>query len=240
VAKPKPVAGAAEAEVAKASADNTVFVDGVPYIWNEKKVEEFFQECGPIVRVSAPTWQDSGRLRGFAHVTFKEAAGRKKALQLNGTMVGKNKRYLKIEQAKAPDTEAAAPTVDLEGKRRLFVKNLPYDAAEDEIATLFKKCGRVVEVRVPTSFGRSKGFAYVEFQSTKGLKAAVELRPPPELRGRTLRLDADGGAGPKAGFHHRPEAYDSKFGKPKGDAKGKGKAGGGKGNGKAAGKLSLF
>mmetsp|Transcript_36359 Transcript_36359/g.58239 ORF Transcript_36359/g.58239 Transcript_36359/m.58239 type:complete len:333 (+) Transcript_36359:59-1057(+) len=217
--------------------DWTVFVDGVPYTWNVSKVEDHFSECGKIKEVRAPTWQDSGRLRGYAHVTFVTKAGRDKALAMDGTQVDKKGRYLKIEIAKAPGATQTPKPADVEGKRRLFVKNLPYDVTEKEIGELFGKCGKINEVRVPTSFGRSKGFAYVEFGRAEHLKAAIEMQPAPSIRGRTLRLDADSGRGPKAGFHHRPEAFDSGFGPGKGRGKGKVK---GEGKGRGANKLSLF
>lgn len=240
----------------KPDEESTVFVDGVPYVWSVEKVKEYFSDCGVVREVRAPTWQDSGRLRGFAHVTFADQAGRNKALAMDGTKVDKKGRYLKIEAAKAPG-EAKGPTIDVEGKRRLFVKNLPYDATEKAIGEIFGKCGKIREVRVPTSFGRSKGFAYVEFARSEHLKAAIEMQPPPSLGGRTLRLDADVGTGPKAGFHYRPEAFESGFGPSRGGGKGKdgkgggkgqdgkGKDGKGKGRGKGRGKglpakLSLF
>mmetsp|Transcript_90139 Transcript_90139/g.149354 ORF Transcript_90139/g.149354 Transcript_90139/m.149354 type:complete len:348 (+) Transcript_90139:73-1116(+) len=234
--------GEKKSEPAKQAVDCTIFVDGVPYAWTANKVEQFFEQCGTITEVRAPTWQDSGRLRGFAHVTFADKAAAKKGLAMDGCKVDKKGRFLKIEAAKAE--ASSGPTVDLEGKRRLFVKNLPYDATEDEIGKLFSKCGKVREVRVPTSFGRSKGFAYVEFARSEFLKAAFDMKP--ELRGRVLRLDADSGSGPKAGFHYRPEAFDSSFAPSRKSGKGgqgKGGKSSGKGkSGKGGGpkKLSLF
>ncbi|CAK0860823.1 unnamed protein product [Prorocentrum cordatum] len=68
--------------------DRTVFVDGLPYVWTVEKVQEHFRECGTIEEVRAPTWQDSGRLRGFAHVTFSDVRGQAKALKMDGTQVG--------------------------------------------------------------------------------------------------------------------------------------------------------
>lgn len=220
------------------SKDFTVFVDGVPYTWTVDKVEDYFRECGEILEVKAPTWQDSGRLRGFAHVSFSTKAARDKALGLNGSKVDNKGRFLKIDPAKAPEAAATLSDEQLEGMRRLFVKNLPYDATEKEIADLFGKMGKIIEVRVPTSFGRAKGFAYVEFQKSAGLKAAMTQKPVPELRGRTLRMDVDSGSGPKAGFHFRKEAFQSGFvQKTKGEGKGSGKGGGKgkKGDGKGKG-----
>ncbi|CAL1126635.1 unnamed protein product [Cladocopium goreaui] len=215
------------AKDAATGADRTVFVDGVPYDWTLERIKEFFAtKCGGIVEVRAPTWQDSGRLRGYAHVAFSDAESMKKALHLNGTKVGKKGRYLKIDPAKKPEGQGGGKSVtkeEIEGKRRLFVKNLPYDASEDDIAKLFAKCGKVVEIRIPHASGRSKGFAYVEFAKAQGLKAAMDLEPVPSLQGRKLHLDADSGTGPKAGFHHRPDAFQSKFVAKAKQPKGKGK-----------------
>jgi len=177
-------------------------------------------------------------------VTFVSKAAQRKALDLNGSKVGKKGRYLKIDPAKAPAASTSVAPEDAVGMRRLFVKNLPYDATEAEVGNLFKACGKVREVRIPMNAGHSKGFAYVEFVKSDGLQAALSMQPPAALKGRTLRLDVDSGTGPKAGFHSRPEAYGSGFGpdaarkaKGKGDGKGGGK--GGRGGGKPQ-KLSLF
>merc|ERR1719160_155706 len=101
----------------------------------------------------------------------------------------------------------------MKGARRLFVKNLPYEATEEQIGAIFERFGEVRQVRVVTSYGRSKGFAFVEFAKHEGLKAAVNARPLPELSGRELFLDVDQDSkGPKAGFHYRKDAYNSGFG----------------------------
>merc|ERR1711862_1083226 len=114
--------------------------------------------------------------------------------------------------------------------KTLFVKNLPYDASEAEIADIFGTKG-VSGVRVVTERGRSKGFAFVDFRDHQSAKAAAELGAKGvSLKGRGLRVDFDTGQ-PRAGFHYREEAYDSKFRPRKFDGGGMGKSGG-KGAGK--------
>ena len=59
---------------------------------------------------------------------------------------------------------------------RMFVKNLPFSANENQIKKLFEDCGQVKEVRIvtnkePTSKERtSKGFAYVDFLDHESLQ----------------------------------------------------------------------
>mmetsp|Transcript_52716 Transcript_52716/g.123275 ORF Transcript_52716/g.123275 Transcript_52716/m.123275 type:complete len:307 (+) Transcript_52716:124-1044(+) len=234
---------AVESGIKESSGDNadvsrTVFIDGVPYEWTKEKLEQFFQPCGPIEDVNAAAWQDSGRLRGYAHITFGTTGAMKAALALTGSKVGKKGRYLKIEPAKGPNKSKASPSAaEVAGMTRLFVKNLPYDTNEEELGAVFKSCGKIREIRIPTSFGRVKGFAYIEFAKSKSLQDAVSLTPAPAIRGRQLVLDCDSGSGPKSGFHYRPEAFQSSYGP-------KGQKGGGKQDEaqpqKSKTKLSLF
>lgn len=58
---------------------------------------------------------------------------------MDGIKVAAKGRFLKVESAKSPGapSKATTSTKDLVGKRRLFVKNIPYDAVEAEL----KDCG---------------------------------------------------------------------------------------------------
>ena len=81
----------------------------------------------------------------------------------------------------------------------LFVHNLPYAARETDIATAFSKFGSVADdhVRiVRNSVTRhSKGFAYVDFESTDALEKFLTCKgnKPLAVGGRLVRLDYDTG-----------------------------------------------
>jgi len=191
----------------------TVFVSGLPFAWTKDKIAHRFAQCGRVVDVRAPTWQDSGRLRGYAHVGFASELEKEKALQADITVkVGNEDWHLRIEDANPPQkitkhVKRRAESITYE--RRLFVKNMPYDVNETELAAVFQDCGKINEIRVPTCYGRCKGFAYIEFVKPAFLCNALKLEPPPQIRGRQLLLDVDTGKGPRAGFHLRPEALEA-------------------------------
>jgi len=71
----------------------------------------------------------------------------------------------------------------------LFVGNMPYDAADDDILKLFKPCGEIAQVRAGIDAGtqRTKGFAYIEFATQEAADKAMAMINP-MLKGRTLRL----------------------------------------------------
>ena len=58
-----------------------------------------------------------------------------------------------------------------------FVKYLPEDANEDTLRELFSPCGTIQLIKLGTNkaTGRSKGFAYVEFDSAEGVEKACEM-----------------------------------------------------------------
>ncbi|XP_012574971.1 uncharacterized protein [Cicer arietinum] len=80
----------------------TVFVIGFDTSIAEEKIKaslkRHFSPCGEITRISLPRFPDSGTVKGFAHLDFKDVDGYKKALQLDQTAIGDY--WLSVEKAK--------------------------------------------------------------------------------------------------------------------------------------------
>ncbi|KNA03603.1 hypothetical protein SOVF_207540, partial [Spinacia oleracea] len=73
---------------------------------------------------------------------------------------------------------------------RLFVRNLPYAATEDELAELFSKFGNVAEVHlvIDKETKRSKGFAYVLYRGPEDALRALEELDHSIFQGRLLHV----------------------------------------------------
>ena len=71
---------------------------------------------------------------------------------------------------------------------RLYVGNLSFDATESDLSELFSGVGQVVNVEVVSHkhTQRSKGFAFVQMQTTDEAKRAVEELHDKEFMGRKL------------------------------------------------------
>ena len=71
---------------------------------------------------------------------------------------------------------------------RLYVGNLSFDATESDLSELFNGVGQVVNVEVVSHkhTQRSKGFAFVQMQTTDEAKRAVEELHDKEFMGRKL------------------------------------------------------
>lgn len=74
---------------------------------------------------------------------------------------------------------------------RLFVGNLSYQTAEQDLQDYFAPAGTVTSVNLMLDkfTGKSRGFAFVELSSTEEANRAVEMFHGKELGGRPLTVN---------------------------------------------------
>ena len=74
---------------------------------------------------------------------------------------------------------------------RLFVGNLSYQTAENDLQDFFAAAGNVsaVNLMMDKFTGKSRGFAFVEFTSSDEANKAVEMFNGKELQGRPLTVN---------------------------------------------------
>ena len=216
-------AGAAAAGGGGGGAAHTVYVEGLPYSADEASIRAFFASAGDIAAVRAPRWQDSGRLRGYAHVDFASAAGAAAALALDGKELGG--RWLRVAAARPPGAGADAllaysTEARPAGCASLFVKGLPYDCDEAAVRAAFARFGAVASVRL-ARWGHTtnaKGFGYVTFARPDAADAAMAayrsgMRAAAAAGG--ARAAAAGAAAPVLTVGGRPVHLDWETGAPR-------------------------
>ena len=73
----------------------------------------------------------------------------------------------------------------------LYVGNLPWSCSEEELEAHFSQAGPVKAVRIITEgrSGRSKGFGFVEMESSDGGQSAIDTLNGKDFGGRELRVD---------------------------------------------------
>ena len=74
---------------------------------------------------------------------------------------------------------------------KLYVGNLPFDATEDELKTLFAEAGVVKSVMlIKDKFsGQSKGFGFIEMENQEGMQNALKLFSSYSFKDRPLKVD---------------------------------------------------
>jgi len=75
--------------------------------------------------------------------------------------------------------------------RKLYVGNLPYDTAENQLQDLFAQAGSVESVKVMRDMatGRARGFAFVEMASDDEAQAAITQLNGQDMGGRALTVN---------------------------------------------------
>ena len=185
-------------------AARTVYCEGLAYECSEEEVRGFFEACGPVVSLRLPRYQDSGRLRGYAHVELGTAAAAAAAVARSGAVL--RGRYVAVARARPRGAGAAAraapPRPRPEGCRTVFARNLPYDAGEDAVRRAFARYGAVADVRLAVwnHTQRRKGFGYVQFVKEAAAEAAVRGQPAVEVDGRAVACDYDDRGAPRGSY----------------------------------------
>ena len=73
---------------------------------------------------------------------------------------------------------------------KIYVGNLSYDTTKEDITSYFSKVGKVVDANliIDRETGRSKGFAFLTFDSKETADAATKLNGE-EFMGRNLKVN---------------------------------------------------
>jgi RNA recognition motif-containing protein len=74
---------------------------------------------------------------------------------------------------------------------KLFVGNLPWSVDDASLEELFSSYGEVTSARVITDreSGKSRGFGFVEFESSEDAETAMNEMDGTDVEGRELNVD---------------------------------------------------
>lgn len=153
--------------------DRTVYVKGLSYDSREKDIKYFFEECGEITRINLPMYKDSERNVGYCHVVFAKRRYAKRALDLDGKYLDKRYLKISMAQDMrrgrygdnygrgGGDYRGGSSYNDRHSSSRhrqrmsnyregdrlntktVYIRNIPYDTNEDEVANFFERCGDI-------------------------------------------------------------------------------------------------
>ncbi|KAL7675988.1 hypothetical protein ACOME3_002247 [Neoechinorhynchus agilis] len=118
------------------------------------------------------------------YIKFASDIAVTRALELNGHLF--EDRHLRVDRTSS-DKKRSQKIID----KSVFVGNVPFDADEEDLHSLFEKKYKeeVENVRVIRDqiTGEGKGFAYVAFKTNAGPDLAI-LNPKLKFKGRQLRI----------------------------------------------------
>jgi len=76
---------------------------------------------------------------------------------------------------------------------RVFVGNIPFDVTEAELREFFKLAGKITQIAIPKDreTGKSRGFAFLEFESHSEMMQAIERYKNAILKDRKISVSED-------------------------------------------------
>ena len=76
-------------------------------------------------------------------------------------------------------------------QNKLFVGNISWDAADEDLSKLFSAHGEVLSARIVTDkfSGKSRGFGFVEMSSDEEAQAAIDALDGTEFLGRDIAVN---------------------------------------------------
>ena len=150
----------------------------------EEKIRAYFSEFGEIEIVQLPAHSDSGKIKGFAFVTFKESSSvdavqTARPHRLDGWQL-ETTRATPKEELGNPEYEARSKRVfigGVEDERRGGHFGLTDDISDLDLQEYFSKFGNVTKIdqKVWEDNGKKRGYGYVEFDDEDAVDKIVLL-----------------------------------------------------------------
>lgn len=168
------------------SGDGNVFIKNLDPAIDNKTLHDLFSAFGNILSCKVAL-DASGRSKGYGFVHFEDKASADASIEkLNGLLINDKKVYV-AAHISSKDRAAAADSARAHFTN-VFIKNLDESVGDEELKQMFAPFGTITSALVSRDeqSGRSKGFAFVNFESHESAEAACAALNGTEVNGRPL------------------------------------------------------
>lgn len=168
------------------SGDGNVFIKDLDASIDNKALHELFSSFGNILSCKVAL-DERGVSKGYGFVHFESKESAEEAIsKINGLLLNDKKVYVCLHVSRkdrVAQTDAAKSVYT-----NVFVKNLDENMDDAEVEKIFTPFGKITSAMVgrDETSGRSKGFAFVNFETHAAADAAVNALNGTELNGRAL------------------------------------------------------
>eukprot|EP01126_Amoeba_proteus_P057941 TRINITY_DN7426_c0_g1_i6.p1 TRINITY_DN7426_c0_g1~~TRINITY_DN7426_c0_g1_i6.p1 ORF type:complete len:411 (-),score=124.79 TRINITY_DN7426_c0_g1_i6:186-1358(-) len=188
-----------EMENLSGSSQNTLYVKNLNWDTDEATLKDHFSKFGKIRSLTIAKKRDmkkEGKLLslGYGFVEFNEREEAMEAFKkLQGELLDGHSLEISFSQkGQREKSNLDRKQTQREKKsNKLMVKNVPFQANENELRKLFSTYGELKVVRLPWRQGgkRHRGFAFVEYLTKEEATNAMEMLANTHLYGRHLVID---------------------------------------------------
>lgn len=159
-------------------------VNKLAFDLTEQELEKAFEPIGSVADVEIVKDETTQRSEGHGSIVFQDAQhARRASIEMQGLVLHNLPIRLQVK------SEARYKSLEERSYEVLFIKNLPYDATESELMTIFApfhalRCGLG---RAPMT-EKNLGYGYVRFSSKEAALKALKGARGKEIDGRTLKV----------------------------------------------------
>ncbi|KAI3322704.1 MRD1-like protein [Xylariaceae sp. AK1471] len=180
---------------AQPSAEGTLFVKNLNFDTTTSSLADAFKHLEGFKSALVKTKKDMKRpgqmlSMGFGFVSFENSDLAAAAAEvMDGQALMGHKLHVRASHRGVDAAEERKKKDDVANKATctLIVKNLPFQASKREIKTLFSAYSQIKAVRMPKKFNHfGRGFAFVDFSSSKEAASALQALEGTHLLGRRL------------------------------------------------------
>jgi multiple RNA-binding domain-containing protein 1 len=185
---------------------STLFVKNLNFLTDEASLRTHLTQSlglnsSDIRTVSLPRKKKGDQLlsMGFGFVEFTSASGASKMLKrINGSVLDGHQLEAKPSDKRLSSTPNLASHKEAElevendktASTKLLVRNIAFQATQEELRGLFATFGAVKRIRIPRKMGGvHRGFAFVDFSSKKEAAMAKKALSNSHLYGRHLVIE---------------------------------------------------
>ena len=165
--------------------DLTVYVANFPPTADEAYIRNLFKDCGAILSLRWPSLKVNTHRR-FCYISFADRQGSAKAVAKEGKVL--DGKYSLLANYSDPGRKKNREGAMAEA-REVHVSNLDRSLTEEDIRDVFGKFGTVMRVNIPLNMaGKSRGFAFLDFETAEQAASAVEGLNNTKLRSQILQV----------------------------------------------------
>jgi len=196
----------------ESSSQHILYVKNLNFSTTEESLQKAFENViGKVRAVKIPTKiapvkknkgsNDASNMTrlsmGYGFVEFHSAEDSRKALsKLQGSFVDGHKLELKVSSTNKLSQTSTANKANIKtgdagkSKTKLIVRNVAFQSSRTELLQLFGSFGQLKNVRIPRKLdGGNRGFAFVDYVSSKEAQNAMAKMSQTHLYGRHLVLE---------------------------------------------------
>ncbi|KAI0976656.1 RNA recognition domain-containing protein [Xylaria arbuscula] len=181
----------------QSTSDATLFVKNLNFDTTTNALADAFQHLEGFKSALVKTKKDIKKpgqtlSMGFGFISFENSDMAAAAAKvMDGHVLMGHKLQIRASHRGVDAAEERKKKDEIANKATctLIVKNLPFQASKREIRALFSAYSQIKAVRMPKKFNHSgRGFAFVDFSSSKEAASALQALEGTHLLGRRLVL----------------------------------------------------